>query len=60
MWKTLICLTVLDTNRSVKKCRINSIEYTESVCFSSKVMLYRKTNYLFSCSKLAVWTRFRP
>jgi len=39
--------------------KITSMWYQESVCFWNKCTLYRKTNSLFSYSKLAVWARFR-
>jgi len=57
-WKILIGFAVLNTNRSVSDFGNTSMQYKESVCFSNKCMVYRKTNFLFVCSKLVVWTEF--
>jgi len=59
MWKALIGLAILDIDRSVIRCRITSMEYQESVCFSNTAMLHRITSVIFPCSKLTVWTGFR-
>jgi len=52
MWKTLIRFAVQETNRSVTRCGNTSMQCQESVCFSNKCTIYRKTSFLFAFSKL--------
>jgi hypothetical protein len=47
MWKFLIGLAVLDTNRFVTRCKITPVWYQEPACFLNKFMLIGKQIFYF-------------
>ena len=55
MWNAVIDLAVVDRDRSVTRCRITSLEYQVSVCFSNTFNVLwenKSSNSLFKTGSL--------